>query len=419
MASVDIVLVPPMKCRRSPERWRAAVEFYPSQTLTDLASALHWRPVVNVSVRWLAVSMLASVACADRPLEIPLPAMETGAFDMAAPPLDLAVANAADLAAPRPGDLALADLARPGPDLSGVPLCQAVSVSTLAGNGKAGFVDGSGGANGTTEFNFPSGLAVDSAGYVYVADPNNSRLRKVAPDGTTTTAYAAPPPYATMLGVAVDAQGNLYASDYYDNHILKIVSGVASTLAGNGATGFADGSGGANGTAKFFNPNGLAIDASGNVYVADSYNDRIRKVAPDGTTTTVAGDGDASFLFTRAVAVDGLGNIYATDEVNTRVYKVAPDHSIKTLVNSAVSAPTGIAVDQNGYVYIADSGHARIVRLGPDGTLETLAGDGNTGFTDGAGCVAQFSGLVALAVSDKLLFASESDNIRVRRIQLP
>jgi sugar lactone lactonase YvrE len=224
------------------------------------------------------------------------------------------------------------------------------NTSTFAGNGSVGFVDGTGGVDGGAEFNTPHGVAVDPAGNVYVADYNNASIRKIAPNGATTT------------------------------------------LAGNGTPGFFDGTGGPSGTTRFDHPHALAIDTSGNLYVGDDFNHRIRKVAPDGTTTTLAGNGSQG-------EVDGTGGPSGTAEFDI---------------------PTALAVDPSGVVYVSDEGMGpRIAMITPDGFTTTLSSGLTTGFRDGPGCTAKFVDLEGLAVRGKQLFISDSTNNRIRVIQLP
>ncbi|BDD12615.1 hypothetical protein FUAX_50470 (plasmid) [Fulvitalea axinellae] len=228
-----------------------------------------------------------------------------------------------------------------------------VNVSTLAGTGEYGFRDGDG---STAKFRNPFGVVVDGSGNVYVADYDNHRIRKISKGsgGTINVSTLAGSGGAGFLdgdgamakfyfpyGVAVDAEGNVYVADFDNSRIRKIVQNPGgtvsvSTLAGIGTPGFQDGSGG---TAKFKSPTGVAVDASGNVYVADRTNHRIRKITQnsDGTASvsTLAGtgaldfqDGDgatAKFSFPTGVAVDASGNVYVADRGNNRVRKVAQE----------------------------------------------------------------------------------------------
>jgi sugar lactone lactonase YvrE len=221
--------------------------------------------------------------------------------------------------------------------------------TTLAGNMTPGFVDGTGGLAGTAEFAFPSGIATRGAG-VYVADQDNNSIREVdKSSGVTTTVAGNGTPgfvdgtggrsgtaeFQSPMSIAVDAAGNIYVADYNNHRIRKIdPSGNATTLAGNGMPGFADGTGGATGTARFHHPSGVAVDAAGNVYVADYDNDRIRKIDPSGNTITLAGNGvrgfadgslgEAEFAGPTGVAVDATGTVYVGDYLNDRVRKIVP-----------------------------------------------------------------------------------------------
>ncbi len=365
-----------------------------------------------------------------------------------------------------------------GPPAISGPATPFAVVTTLAGNGTPGYVDGSGGITGMAEFSYPTGVAVDSQLNVYVADSNNSTIRKVAPDGTTSTfagngasgyvegtgtAAAFNYPY----GVAVDPQGFVYVADSANNRIRKITPGGAtSTLAGNGMYGNVDGTGGPTGTAQFSDPMGVAVDSQGTVYVADTGNDTIRKITPDGTTTTLAGNGDggyadgpptqAAFYDPWGIAVDAQGNVYVADVINYRIRKVAPDGTTSTLAGNgsmcdaggylagcyadgtggpsgtaAFNYPIGVAVDDQGYVYVADTTNLRIRRIAAsDGTTTTLAGNAFTcdggGFTTGCytdgtggpdGGTASFSYPYAVGADpDGGLYVADTNNQRIRKI---
>jgi sugar lactone lactonase YvrE len=309
-------------------------------------------------------------------------------------------------------------------------------VTTLAGlPGSYGSADGTGAA---ARFDGPQGLAVDAAGNVYVADLWNFTIRKVTPDGVVTTLagqagtsgsadgtggaarFGAP-----WGGVAVDATGNLYVADYGNDTIRKITpDGVVTTLAGQaGATGSADGTGG---TERFDGPVGVALDASGNLYVADSQNNTIRKIAPGGVVTTLAGlppslsagsaDGvgpAARFDHPAGVAVDVTGTVYATDTGNSTIRKITPDGTVSTLAGLAgvtgsadgigsaarFNRPYGVAVDRTGTLFVADSGNSTIRRITPSGGVTTFAGRaGEAGTADGIGDAARFNNPTGVAV---------------------
>ncbi|HZS40559.1 MAG TPA: NHL repeat-containing protein [Polyangia bacterium] len=374
-------------------------------------------------------------------------------------PLDGGVDLASADAAP---DLA-ADL-RPPADLTPPPLlCQTVTVTTLAGNGTQGFVDGTGGATGTTELSAPFGLAADGAGNVYVADTGNHRVRKIAPSGATSTLAGNGTPgfvdgtggaggtteLDNPLAVAVDGAGVVYVADSLNNRIRRVApGGVTTTLAGNGTLGFVDGTGGASGTTEFHGPVGLSVDGAGDVFVADTYNSRVRRVAPGGATTTLTGNGAPGFVdgtggasgtteldTPYGAALDAAGNLYVGDSGNHRIRKVAPDGTTTTVAGNGTqgffdgsgsasgltefNSPMGVALDGAGNLYVADEGNHRIRKVAPDGSTSTVAGDGTAGFADTVGCIARFRAPSSLAVFGRQLFIADSGNHRIRLIQLP
>jgi len=321
-----------------------------------------------------------------------------------------------------------------------------VTVSTLAGSGAAGFADGAGAG---AQFDSPIGIAVDSSGTVYVADAGNHRIRRVLLDGTVSTlAGSGIPGFADGAGVgaqfnfpydvAVDSSGTVYVADTGNHRIRRVLlDGTVSTLAGSGLPGFADGAGAG---AQFDFPYGIAVDSSGTVYVADAGNYRIRKIQPDGTVSTLAGSGTrgfadgagtaAQFNYPQGIAVDSTGTVYVADAGNHRIRKIQPDGTVSTLAGSGTRGfadgagtgakfnfPYGVAVDSTGTVYVADWGSNRIRRILPDGTVITLAGSGTTGFVDGAGAGAQFNSLAGVAVdSTGTVYVGDSANNRIRRI---
>ena len=297
------------------------------------------------------------------------------------------------------------------------------TISTVAGIGEQGF-SGDGGPARAARLHFPAGTIVDASGNLYIADSLNATIRKVAPDGTiSTVAGTGVPGYsgdggpatAAMLteptDVALDVSGNLFIADYGGHTIRKVApDGTISTVAGTGIPGFI-GDGGPATAAQLSSPVGVVVDESGNLYIGDSDNHRIRKVAPDGTITTVAGTGQggfsgdggpataASLLFPNFLALDASGNLYIADSENNRIRKVAPDGTILTVAGNGqdgfggdggpatdalIDDPIGVAVDASGNLYIADYGSDRIRKVAPDGTITTVAGSGDEGiFGDG------------------------------------
>lgn len=319
------------------------------------------------------------------------------------------------------------------------------TVSTLAGSGLFGFADGTGTA---AQFNHPIGIALDAAGNIYVTDAENNRIRKVTSTGTVTTLAGdgtagsadgdgTAARFLSPRGVVLDASGNLYIADGINNRIRKITpTGTVTTLAGSGTRGSTDGNGV---SAQFDFPKGIAIDASGNLYVADDLNARIRKVTPTGTVSTLAGstlgfaDGvgtAAQFNRPTGVAVDAAGNVYVADSKNHRIRKITSTGEVSTLAGSTegiadglgtaakFSEPVGVAVDASGNVYVTDSDNNRIRKITPDGSVTTTAGGTLGGFTDGPAATARFNSPSGVAVdASGHIYLSDRLNNRIRKIQ--
>jgi len=275
------------------------------------------------------------------------------------------------------------------------------AVTTLAGGGGSGgnWSGSEDGAGTAASFNNPTGVALDSIGNVYVADRSNHKIRKITATGVVTTlagtgtqgstdGTGTATSFNSPSGVAVDSSGNVYVADSGNHRIRKISpSGAVTTLAGSGTIGSADGQGT---SASFWGPVGVAIDSSGNIYVAEEFNSKIRKITAGGVVTTLAGSGSfasvngagnvASFWFPTGVSVDSSGNVYVADAGSNKIRKITAAGVVSTLAGNplngnwsgsedgAVTAasfdqPKGVAVDSSGNVYVADSGNNRIRKI--------------------------------------------------------
>jgi streptogramin lyase len=286
-------------------------------------------------------------------------------------------------------------------------------LSTFTGSptGISGSVDGVGTA---ARFNFPDGIAVDAQNDIYVTDTLNRKIRKITPAGSVTTfagsgvqgsadGIGTVAQFSLPRGVTVDPQGNVYVADSNNDNIRKITpAGVVSTFAGNGnpqggfSAGFADGIGTA---ARFDFPHDIAVDAQGNIYVADAFNYCIRKITPAGLVSTFAGSGipgsadgvgkAAQFDIPYYVTVDAQGNVYVSEYFGHRVRKITPAGVVSTFAGSDVQGsadgvgtaaqflnPQSMVVDAGGNVYVIDGGNAirRITRAGVVTTLTTFGG---------------------------------------------
>lgn len=330
------------------------------------------------------------------------------------------------------------------------PYLSAATVTTLAGTaGSKGSTDGPG---ATARFARPMGLAVAPDGTLYVADEENSTVRKLTPTGEVTTLAGAAGskgsadgagPAARFyhpVGVALDAGGTLYVTDA-DNHTIRKItpSGTVTTLAGTaGRRGSADGAGAA---AGFNTPHSLAVGADGTVYVADTFNHIIRKITPVGIVTTLAGkaghkgsaDGigeDARFHYPAAVAVDAQGVVYVADNGNQTIRKITSTGNVATIAGAAGRAgsadgrgadarfryPSGLAVDASGSVYVADHLNGTVREIMTTGEVITLAGTVlHAGHVDGSGPEARFEGPSGIAVdADGTLYVTDGNGtIRV------
>ena len=316
------------------------------------------------------------------------------------------------------------------------------TITTVAGTGERGF-GGDGGPAPAARLNGPTGVAVDASGNLYIADRDNHRIRRVDASGAITTVagtgergdwgYGVPAIAARLkgpTGVAVDNTGNLYIADR-DNHRIRRVdgSGIITTIAW-----------------ELRYPEGVAVDYTGNLYIADTWNHRIRRVDASGTITTVAGTGEegyrgnggaaveAKLKVPTGVAVDSSGNLYIADSGNGRVRRVDTSGIITSFagtgewghggdggpaVEAQLARPTGVAVDNTGNLYIADRGNDRVRRVNASGTITTIAGTGEPAYggDGGPAVAAQLDRPTGVAVDGSSnLYIADTENHRVRRV---
>ncbi len=344
--------------------------------------------------------------------------------------------------------------------LAGTALLHGQTISTTAGNGTQGS-SGDNGSPTSANLNLPTGVTGDTSGTIYIADTGNNRIRRINSSrdsittyaGTGTAGFSGDGTAATTAkldapaGVFVDSVGTVYIADTGNQRIRQIsTAGVITTIAGTGTAGFS-GDGAAATTAKLNGPTAVYA-RGGNIYIADTGNNRIRRINSSGNIATIAGKDTTSGLFiddTTAVAatlnapsgvfVDTAGNVYIADTNHHRIRKIAAsDSTISTIAgtgspgftgdgdlptNARLSFPSAVAVDSLGTLYIADRFNHRIRRINPAGNITTIAGIDSFGFGgDGAaGNIAKLAspGGLFLARADTLYIADAS-NHRIRRL---
>jgi sugar lactone lactonase YvrE len=303
----------------------------------------------------------------------------------------------------------------------------------------------------------PAEVAFDAAGNLYIADTDDNMVLQVTPVGVlSTVAGTGEQGYSgdngsaksavldSPAGVAVDAAGNIYIADTHNNRIRKVTSGTITTIAGTGVAGFS-GDGGAAASAILNLPTALAVDAAGNLYIADTNNHRIRKIS--GTTiTTVAGNGEQLYLndgvaatqtgldSPSGIAVDAAGNLYIGDTFNQRLRKVTLSSGLISTIagngtksfagdggaatSAGLATPRGVAAAADGSIYFADSDNHRIRSINGAGTISTAAGNGMQGFSGDTGPanMGMLDTPHAVAISSGTAAIADTNNQRVRAI---
>jgi sugar lactone lactonase YvrE len=334
-------------------------------------------------------------------------------------------------------------------------------ITTVAGNGISGS-SGDGGAATNAKLQNPGGVVVDALGDLFISDTASCRIRRVGTNGIINTmagngnpGYSGDGGAATNallfypLGVAVDATGNLFIADNLNSRIREVgINGIITTVAGEGSFGnFGySGDGGAATNAELNEPSGVVLDLTGNLFIADTGNCRIRKVATNGIITTVAGNGSPGYLgdgetATNAelnspsgVIVDASGNLFIADTYNNVIREVGTNGIIATVAgngtqsysgdggpatNASLNYPTGVAVDAAGNLFVADFNNNRIREIGTNGIITTVAGNG-AGSYSGDGGAATNASLnqpldVATDAVDDLYIADKLNN-RIRKV---
>jgi hypothetical protein len=340
----------------------------------------------------------------------------------------------------------------PHPVIAQVP---SSTITTVAGNGSIGF-SGNGGQATSAMLNYPGGVAVDTAGNLFIGDYENMRVRKVTPAGIISTyagngvngtgvdgVPATSSPFRGVADLAVDTAGNLYISDDFNNRVRKVTAatGIITTVAGGGSV---LGDGGPATAAQLSGPGGLVVDSSGNLYICDSLHNRVRMVTLSGTISTIAGNGtkgyggdggqatSAMLNVPLGIEVDAAGNVYIGDTFNHRVRKVTPSGVIRTVAGTGVAGfngdgsgpsamlnnPRDMAAASDGSLFILDASNQRVRKL-TAGMLLTVVGTGTAGFGGDGGSAAaamlRFPQAMTMNAGGSL-YIGDTNNQRIRKV---
>ena len=328
------------------------------------------------------------------------------------------------------------------------------TIETHAGAATAGSANGT---RGSARFSNPSGIVSDSSGNLFVTDTANNQIRMIGIDDQVTTIAGTMgltgygfrdgdgslARFQLPTGIARDSVGNLYVADTFNHAIRKLTgapggSWTVTTLAGDGSAGYVDGEGR---SSRFNLPQGLTVDPSGNVFVADTGNHRIRKITPDGRVSTLAGTGTAgatdgnaavaTFDSPLSIVLDTQGNLYVADGENHKIRRIDSSTNVSTVAGDGVqgpptsnrlNCPTGLLMVNDDTIYFTDKlNHAvrKLTRTGGTWTLSTVTGTGQPGFTNGLEPQATFHHPTALALDTTgNLVVADSRNNSLRRIIL-
>ncbi len=339
-------------------------------------------------------------------------------------------------------------------------VCNAQIVTSVVGNGTSGF-SGDGGQASAAEINAIMGVATDVSGNLYIADQGNQRVRKVNTSGVISTfagtgtagfsgdgGQATAAKVSSPIDIAFDASGNVYIVDKSNNRIRKVnTSGVISTIAGNGTAGY-NGDGGQATAAEVSNARGITIDASGNIYFADLGNNVVREINTSGVISTFAGNGVSGFSGdggqataaeinnVQRVLADNSGNIYIADGNNARIRKVNTSGVISTFAGTGtagfsgtggpataakINSPHGMTFDAAGNMYFTNIGNNRTEKINTSNVISLIAGNGTAGYSGDGGqaAAAEFNSPDDVAPEPTgNLYIGDAANNRVRIVYL-
>ncbi|HLP63187.1 T9SS type A sorting domain-containing protein [Flavobacterium sp.] len=331
------------------------------------------------------------------------------------------------------------------PENSGGTVTNDVVVSTFAGSGAQGFVNGNGAA---ANFRFPTYVALDGFGNVLVVDRSNHVIRKIDSNADVTTfagtgaigmenGNVATATFRFPDAAVTDSDGNIFITDQSNHSIRKITpEGIVSTFAGTGSIGSNDGDGA---TATFYYPAGIAVDNDNNLYIADFGNHKVRKITPDGIVSTLAGTGvagaqegsalSATFNGLTGVAMDSQNNLFVADYYNNKIRKIDALGNVTTFAGTGVPGsndgasteatfnyPASISIDSHDNLFLTDENNNKIRKITSDGTTTTYAGSGTVGSDEGLALTASFNHPTGLVVDGTVVYVSDYQNHKIRRI---